>query len=123
MIIYTLDDKIDAGTFTTDPIAIPLVAATMKISAFRDKWPVGKGIISFMCDVSLNNGATWLNDFAGFTTKGGTIRGRTRKEIKSLSFVSFPVPHNMGPQQNRLVRLRINCLKKLKTVITIETFP
>jgi len=62
-----------SGTRIFGPFSIPVGLSKIVLEALRNDWPgnINTDIFDLQIDLSLDDGATWINRFLGFTGIGG----------------------------------------------------
>lgn len=110
------------GERTFGPIAVSPSIKGVHIRLLRVNWPdVGGDVIRFSMDVSLDNSQTWINNWAGFTSRGGQIPDITRfGDLPNCTSarIKFPIT---GDNKRRL-RFNLTIIESLTTEVAFEVF-
>lgn len=117
--------KTDLRTFSgtieswdSPEVAIPSGLSKVVISATRESWPASANALSFVMDLSLDNGASWILNYVGFTTTGGVVLDRGGNPIlESSATIILPNPGS----STRKARAHIITGAALNTTVSITT--
>lgn len=98
---------------------IPTNISYISVRIFRDNWGLpGEKIVELQIDLSLDNGQTWIEKWAGFTAIGGNTYSPIDASLREYSSVErdFPEPQN----NQRRMRINLDVLLTLNTRIEAE---
>jgi len=107
------------GKWTLNEASLLVGEDSITFGATRDGWPdTDDDVIECYIDISLDNGQTWLERYAGFTASGGISIGRDGEPIGE-SVMTVGLPKNGGKKIR--VRGEVNFIVPLRSEVKVRS--